>query len=145
MTRQLMPQSPPVVPRGKHRAGEIAGGTAAECAAVCCCCPCAVVNILVLAVYRVPAGLCKKAIRRRRRLRLQKMKNKMYLQQQSSNNGNAIITLEQCLSEEMKTYGIAGTAEKVEEGSEADELEKEMWARFQGTGFWRSSSRRLEP
>ncbi|KAK4255318.1 hypothetical protein QN277_008331 [Acacia crassicarpa] len=142
MTRQLVPLSP----RGKRRAGEIAGGTAAECAVVCCCCPCAVVNVLILAVYRLPAGLFKKAIRRRKRKRLQKMKNKMYLPpQQCSNNGNAIITLEQCLSEEMKTFGTADTVEKEEGRSEADELEKEMWARFHGTGFWRSSSRRQEP
>ncbi|KAK3020144.1 hypothetical protein RJ639_003252 [Escallonia herrerae] len=55
--------------RNRDRIGEVAGGTAAECAAVCFCCPCAVVNLLVLAVYRVPVGLCRKAWRRRKRKR----------------------------------------------------------------------------
>ncbi|GAB2272601.1 hypothetical protein Dimus_007423 [Dionaea muscipula] len=55
---------------GSQRFAEVAGGTAAECAAVCCCCPCGIVDLLVLAVYKVPAGLCRKALRSRRRRRL---------------------------------------------------------------------------
>ena len=45
----------------RRKVGEVAGGAAAECAAVWCCGPCAVVNLVVLAVYRVPAAVCKKA------------------------------------------------------------------------------------
>nr|GMD03079.1 uncharacterized protein LOC109191620 [Ipomoea batatas] len=54
-----------------HRpVGEFAGGTAAGCAMVCCCCPCAVLDFLVFAFYRVPVGLCRKAWRRRKQKQL---------------------------------------------------------------------------
>lgn len=116
---------------------------------MCCCCPCAVVNILLLAVYKVPAELCKKAIRRRKRRRLLKMKNKMMMQQNNNNynsgsnsmkdiNVRGMLTLEECLSEEMKAY----VAAEGRSSEEVEELEREMWALFQETGFWRSSSRR---
>ncbi|KAH0886270.1 hypothetical protein HID58_062366, partial [Brassica napus] len=66
--------SPPMTTKmSKHaerrKVGEVAGGAAAECAAVCCCCPCAVVNLVVLAVYKVPAAVCKKAWKRSKRRR----------------------------------------------------------------------------
>ncbi|KAA8550121.1 hypothetical protein F0562_001805 [Nyssa sinensis] len=64
----------------KHRIGEVAGGTAAECAAICCCCPCGLMNLLLLAVYKVPKGLCKKALKKRKRQKV--MKKKKLLQQQ---------------------------------------------------------------
>ncbi|KAL8519951.1 hypothetical protein ACS0TY_010763 [Phlomoides rotata] len=51
---------------------EVAGGTSADCTAVCCCCPCRLVNLFVLAVYKVPAGLCQKALRSKRHHRLMK-------------------------------------------------------------------------
>ncbi|EEE53633.1 hypothetical protein OsJ_36910 [Oryza sativa Japonica Group] len=41
------------------RCGEVAGGTAAECAAVFCCFPFAVVELVVLAAVRAPAALCR--------------------------------------------------------------------------------------
>lgn len=145
MSRQIdLPPQPVVTPR-RRRAGEIAGGVAADCAAVCCCCPCTVMNILVLAVVRLPAGLCKRAIRRRKRHRLQKMKNGMYSQQQIIYGGNSPMTLEEHLSEEMKEDGGDDAAEKWDGGSEAARWEKEMWAQFHGTGFWRSPSQRQAP
>nr|GLL45002.1 uncharacterized protein LOC109191620 [Ipomoea trifida] len=42
--------------RAHRPVGEFAGGTAAECAMVCCC-PCAVLDFLVFAFYRVPVGI----------------------------------------------------------------------------------------
>lgn len=53
----------------RRKVGEVAGGAAAECAAICCCCPCAVVKFVVLAVYRVPAAVCKKAWKQSKRRR----------------------------------------------------------------------------
>ena len=44
----------------------MAGGATADCAAVACCCPCGVLNLTVLAVNKVPAGLCRKALRKQR-------------------------------------------------------------------------------
>ncbi|KAJ7948119.1 Pollen preferential protein [Quillaja saponaria] len=98
MTRQGLLRSPPVnrcqplltdekpvpIPRERRRVGEMAGGTAAECAAICCCCPCTVMNLLVLAVYKVPAGLCRKAIRRKKRQRIAKKRSKSLLRHRPS-------------------------------------------------------------
>ncbi|KAK3232443.1 hypothetical protein Dsin_004324 [Dipteronia sinensis] len=50
----------------RKKFGEVAGGTTTKCAAVCCCCPFMVMNLLVLAVYKVQARLCKKAWRRQK-------------------------------------------------------------------------------
>nr|GFA73841.1 2S globulin, glycoside hydrolase, catalytic domain-containing protein [Tanacetum cinerariifolium] len=54
------------------RFAEVAGGTTAECAAVCCCFPIGLVNLLVLAAYGVPAGLYRKALKRKRRRKMLK-------------------------------------------------------------------------
>ncbi|KAL4190636.1 hypothetical protein AMTRI_Chr07g76690 [Amborella trichopoda] len=39
----------------------------ASCAAVCSCCTCGLVNLLVLAMVKLPASLCKRALRRKKR------------------------------------------------------------------------------
>ena len=52
----------------QSRCGEVAGGTTAKCAVVCCFL-CVVVVLVVLAAVRVPAALCRRAVRARRRLR----------------------------------------------------------------------------
>ncbi|KAB8709318.1 hypothetical protein FH972_026398 [Carpinus fangiana] len=39
--------------KDRRRIREVAGGTAAECPAICCC-PCSVMKLLILAVYKVP-------------------------------------------------------------------------------------------
>ncbi|XP_057845136.2 uncharacterized protein LOC131054610 [Cryptomeria japonica] len=53
--------------------GEVAGGCAAECAAVVCC-PCALLNLAALAFVKLPAGLCRKAWRKVKRKRRKKSK-----------------------------------------------------------------------
>lgn len=122
--------------------GEVAGGTAAECAAVCCCCPCALVDFLVLTVYKLPAGLCRKALKQKRRSRLMK---KGLLPQPSSRHCG-------CDDMELQIHPVAAisesmmAADKVLESVQLDEdvmqLEKEMWERFYGAGFWRSPSQK---
>nr|GLL37350.1 uncharacterized protein LOC109173786 [Ipomoea trifida] len=62
--------------RAHRPVGEFAGGTAAECAMVCCC-PCAVLDFLVFAFYRVPVGMCRKAWRRIKQKRLLMKRRKM--------------------------------------------------------------------
>lgn len=116
----------------KGRCGEVAGGTAAECAAICCCCPCAVLNLVITAVYKVPAGLCKKIQKKRR---VSKKKKKGLLQQEnaggSSTRSREILTV---------TDGVENGEE--EKGAESVDLENDLWAPFPGTGFWRSTSQR---
>ncbi|KAE8009642.1 hypothetical protein FH972_006068 [Carpinus fangiana] len=55
---------------GSCQFAEVADGTTAECAAVCCCCPCGLVNLLYLAIYKVPSTLCWRALRRNSRKKL---------------------------------------------------------------------------
>lgn len=111
----------------KARFAEVAGGTAAECAAVCCCCPCGLINLVVLAVIRLPASLCRKSIEKQRR-----KKKVSILQEQPKRN-------------EDDAYGI-GLAETSPEtwpdkppSVVVSEME-ETWTKVYGTGFWRSPS-----
>ncbi|KAI3422898.1 uncharacterized protein J3R85_011640 [Psidium guajava] len=62
--------------RGWARLAEAARLVAADYAALRCCCPCTIVNLLVLAVYRVPAGRCRGMRRRRQRSVAAKRKKK---------------------------------------------------------------------
>ncbi|KAL6340568.1 hypothetical protein AAG906_010476 [Vitis piasezkii] len=101
--------------------------TAAECAAICCCCPCGVMNLLILAVYKLPAGLCRKMWRRRN---LRRKKRNALLQQRPSAGPPT------CSCDE-------GNVQMIERGGKNGvDLDDEMWARFYGAGFWRSSSQR---
>ncbi|KAL1204702.1 hypothetical protein V5N11_017318 [Cardamine amara subsp. amara] len=144
---------------------EFCGGTTASCAAVWCCCPCGLVNLLVLAVYKVPRGICRRALRNRHRKRLVKNgilpplpaggKNER-MQRIFQNSEFAIHPLDSNdVSDDdddsfldLKYIGKSTAAELTtdEETDEEDEavlaLEKEMWNRFYGAGFWRSPSQR---
>ncbi|TKY48714.1 hypothetical protein E2542_SST26136 [Spatholobus suberectus] len=139
MTRQQMVllRSPPASLRGeRRRVGEVAGNATADCAAVCCCVPCTVMEMVVLAAYKVPAGLVKKAMHKRKRQIQQKKKkkNEALLDHGPAGVENVVglgPTLEEHLAQEAS-----------EDQLEASRLEEEMWAQFNGTGFWRSVSQR---
>ncbi|GMI71121.1 hypothetical protein like AT3G11690 [Hibiscus trionum] len=125
------------ITRNSAEFGEFCGGMTAECAAICCCCPCTIANLLVLAFYKVPVGLCRRALRLKRQRKLQK---KGLLQPKNhrghcgfDDNSELQICLENILPDVKTTE---------EEEKAVLELEKEMWQRFYGTGFWRSSSQR---
>ncbi|XP_021892624.1 uncharacterized protein LOC110810690 [Carica papaya] len=174
MTRQILIRSPPVNRRqpllsleetnstpGRARSpaekkkkkkkgrklGEMAGGAAAECAAVCCCCPCTVMNLLVLAVYRLPSGLCKKAWKKRLRQR-RKRQNGLLVGDMSlsreSGSWPSGIDLETEVKRVADGDGDGAIAGVGDCETEAVDLDKEMWDRFCGTGFWRSPSQREE-
>lgn len=142
-----------VVVRANRRrgVGEVAGGAAADCAAVCCCCPCAVLNLVVLAVYKVPRGLVRKAAHKRRR-RFPK-NNVVLLQPQRSSSVDVSdiavgqphmfgsVTHSDIVMGPTRLEDILKNDPENEKGEE-EVLEKEMWARFAGTGFWRSESQR---
>ncbi|KAL8513665.1 hypothetical protein ACS0TY_012962 [Phlomoides rotata] len=114
---------------------EVAGGTAADCAAVCCCCPCGLVNHFVLAVYKVLAGLCRKALRRKRHRRLMK---KGGLPPRRCGCDEEFFELHPVASH----VSMVSALESLPEDREVIELEKEMWDKFYGAGFWRSPSQR---
>ncbi|KAH7864144.1 hypothetical protein Vadar_026306 [Vaccinium darrowii] len=161
MTRQIVLESPAQVNRmqpllgekktsasGKEerrRVGEVAGGTAAECAAVCCCCPCAVMDLLLLAVYKVPTGLCKKAWKKKQRQMMKKKKAALLQQQQqqttASTSSSSLSKAGTGSSFNDSEIGKSDADERKGEGSTVD-FETEMWDRFYGAGFWRSTSQR---
>ncbi|KAG0548365.1 hypothetical protein BDA96_01G160700 [Sorghum bicolor] len=124
----------------EHRTcSEVAGGTAAGCAAVCCCFPCVMVEVVVLATVRAPAALCRKAARVRKAGR-----------RRSASAGQATEIYELLVDDaavvEVDATGAADAAVALPvvkpalELEDTGELEKEVWARFYGTGFWRSPS-----
>lgn len=125
--------------RNGKKFGEVAGGTAAECTAVCCCCPCSVMELLVLALYKVPTGLCKKAWRRRKRQRLMKKNPRLLLG--TAEGGPTREEVEAELDRMVGKGGPDGGDEDNNNGcTETVEMDNEMWKRFYGTGFWRSPS-----
>nr|GFA40514.1 hypothetical protein [Tanacetum cinerariifolium] len=99
-------------------------------AAVCCCFPCAVVDFMVLTMYKVPAGLCRNAMSRRRRRRLAVHKNNGGFEDELSMNPAVLAAAERFMSPEVDKDVVA--------------LENEMWEKFAETGFWRSPSRKEE-
>ncbi|KVI00063.1 uncharacterized protein LOC112519802 [Cynara cardunculus var. scolymus] len=134
-----------------NRLAEVAGGTTAECAAVCCCCPFALVNLLVLAVYGVPAGLCRKALRKKRRRRLLKKGLLVQDGDVSSHRGSSSYDAAELLIHEAIRYDVTevlidSPAERFMMAADSDviEIENEMWDKFYGTGFWRSASQRVD-
>ncbi|KAK8563279.1 hypothetical protein V6N13_007771 [Hibiscus sabdariffa] len=121
--------------KSNDKFGEVCGGTTADVAAVCCCCPCGLANLVVLAIYKVPAGLYRKALRQKR---LRKLQKKGMLQ--SKNHGahfrvNDPEAESHCLDDYFQDVESSEETEKA-----AVKLENEMWQKFYGTGFWRSPS-----
>lgn len=130
---------------GSSRFAEVAGGTTAECAAVCCCCPCGIVNLIVTAIYKYPAGLCRKALKETRKQQLIK---KGLLPKRRRSKGKC-----GCCDDdfELQIHSVvdfqksfADVFDSEESQRKVMELEKEMWERFYSTGFWRSPSQREE-
>ncbi|KAK7284752.1 hypothetical protein RJT34_19505 [Clitoria ternatea] len=125
------------------RVGEVVGSTAAECVAVCCCFPCGLANFLLLAIYKVPAGLCQRMLKNRRRRKMIKEGLLKPTRSQCSCgccddvNGTRIYPM--CAND---AYDIKRLCAPQPDNDDALALEKEMWDKFYSTGFWRSSSRR---
>lgn len=132
--------------------GEVVGGTAAECVAVCCCCPCGLAHFLLLAVYKIPAGLCRKILRKRRRRRVikegllqPKRRNYCYCGCCDINYVNGVIRVSSmCVNDASSDIKRLQYSSEVDDDNDDDAiaLEKEMWERFYSAGFWRSFSRR---
>ncbi|KAK8918562.1 hypothetical protein KSP39_PZI021178 [Platanthera zijinensis] len=139
---------------------EIAGGKTAECAAILCCCPCGLLDLLILAVVRLPAGLCRKALRkrflRRRTKRAKLLESSSGLNSESSVGSGSGTGSDGCSSafgsssddEFAEFAGFRGTVVMVvgdsfpakSPSAEVIELEEEVWSKFYSSGFWRSPS-----
>lgn len=117
----------------RARFAEVAGGTTAECAAVWCCCPCGIVNLVVFTVVRLPAGLCRKALKKNR-----KKKKTPLLPQPKRDDEDSVM--------QMHDFEWASVSSDMWPDKSpsvvVSEMEKEMWTKFYGTGFWRNPSGR---
>lgn len=131
----------PVRRRDNRRLGEVAGGATADCAAILCCCPCMTVNLLVLAVYKVPTAICRKAWRRQRRTML---KNKAVRSQpqQRINHQHTGGRPPSLVDEAADMDKLESSMRSQTAGEEDIEFERRMWGHFKGTGFFRSYSQR---
>ncbi|CAN8298388.1 unnamed protein product [Cochlearia groenlandica] len=132
---------------GGTTTAELCGGITAGFAALCCCGPCSIVSLVVLAVYKVPRGLCRSTIRRMRRRRL--AKKGIFENGESENKlskvGSSRFAVHPLESkdgdeDEIKTEIEIDSTEEEEEDEAVIALEKEMWSRFYSGGFWRSLS-----
>ncbi|KAA3465165.1 hypothetical protein EPI10_000366 [Gossypium australe] len=83
-------------------------------------------------MYKIPAGLCRRAIRQRQRRKLVK-KGLIQPWDHRGCEGLQIHPVEEI-------FPVVNGSEETEKA--VNELEKEMWQRFYGTGFWRSPSHR---
>nr|XP_011461807.1 PREDICTED: uncharacterized protein LOC105350703 [Fragaria vesca subsp. vesca] len=138
MTRKGLLESSPSTTRSKRRVGEVAGGAAAECAAVCCCCPCSMMNLLILAVYKVPRGLCRKAWAMTKTKSNKQSCKKGSLLPRPTGLGNGDLRKTVSGGEDDDLMMKKNKEDDAE--SEDAAFEKEMWDRFYGAGFWRSST-----
>lgn len=119
--------------RGFSKVGEAVGGTAA----VICCFPCAVINLVVLAVYKVPIGLWKRAWNRKKR------KQRRRLLSKKNKNSASFDEFDWRLKKNVGLGLILSSDDEEEEERENDrlELEEEMYGQFY-RGFWRSPSQK---
>ncbi|KAE9612422.1 hypothetical protein Lal_00039712 [Lupinus albus] len=136
--------------RTRTRLGEAVGGTAA----VCCCCPAVVANVMILAIYKVPASLCRRAMEKKKKHKQKRLRNlhstveKEGLVQNKRSctcgcrDDISIRGYPKCDNVDDIANARSQTVVEQEEEKEVIELEEEMWARFSTTGFWRSPSQR---
>ncbi|XP_010452563.1 PREDICTED: uncharacterized protein LOC104734646 [Camelina sativa] len=121
---------------GGSTTAECCGGTTASFAALCLCAPCSVVNLFVLAFYKVPRGICRRIMRRRKSAK----------KELSESGGDCDQRkLGKVGSSHFAVHPLESKDNDEEDGLDDDEaviaLEKEMWNRFHSGGFWRSLSR----
>lgn len=115
-----------------QRLAEVAGGTTAECAAVCCCCPCGIVRLVVLTFVWLPAGLCRKAIKKKIRKKSLKILEQSRRFDEDSELQLDKLDLEDLWPDKSPSMVVL-------------EAEEEMWSNFYGSGFWRNPSEREQP
>lgn len=120
-----------------HGCGEVAGDTTAAFAAVICC-PCALLHLAALAFVKLPAGLCKKTLKKIRG----KVKAKKQIQDKPADDKmcedcSQALTQDELLGSN-DARGLAKTQVVVNRVST-----EECWEQVTGkgyVGFWRNYS-----
>ncbi|XP_039000402.1 uncharacterized protein LOC120126218 [Hibiscus syriacus] len=120
--------------RSSSAFGEVCRRATAECAVICCCFPLETAKVLVLAIYKIPAGICSRAISK---VQQRKLRKKGSVEPCNRKGGCG------CGCDDDRDFQIQ-TVERVDSSEESQkavkELEKEMLKKFYGSGFWRSPS-----
>nr|GEU64390.1 putative reverse transcriptase domain-containing protein [Tanacetum cinerariifolium] len=97
-------------------------------------------NIAIYVTYGVPAGLYRKALKRKRRRKMLKKGgcggDNDVDGDRSSCDGEELL-----IGERVFSYGVVTS---LEVDSDVMRFEDEMWGKFYGTGFWRSASQRVD-
>ncbi|KAK8961850.1 hypothetical protein KSP40_PGU018802 [Platanthera guangdongensis] len=148
-------QREPVKPKDPRRKGmriaEVVGGKTAECAAILCCCPCGIANLFILATVRFPAGLCRKALRKRIMIRRAKKAAGLLGSGSDGGSGSGSSKEGSPADDELAEFSsVRGRGMMVvvdrwparSPTAEVIELEKEVWSKFYSSGFWRSLSQK---
>ncbi|XP_021720595.1 uncharacterized protein LOC110688192 [Chenopodium quinoa] len=152
--RQLSPPAGTLTPaelpartrkKSLSNVGEVAGGTAANCVVVSCCCPCVLMECLILAFYKVPASICRRMWRKKRQKLLMKKKKKRVLVEAKEGGSSVGEAHNKNYVDEVSDFDWKDFEMiKVSTDGSAVELDKQMWDRFNNTGFWRSPSQRYD-
>nr|DAD29025.1 TPA_asm: hypothetical protein HUJ06_030493 [Nelumbo nucifera] len=109
---------------GKSQCPEAIGTATADCAVLCCCCPCGFVNLILMALYKIPAGLCRKAFRKRRK--------KLPYWRGYTRSPDI---------DEMPIRSETDNLHRSEDEKWDAQLDKEIETIFGNSGFWRRESR----
>ncbi|KAG2272254.1 hypothetical protein Bca52824_066809 [Brassica carinata] len=133
LQRSLSSPSPTATCGGSTPA-EFCGGTTASCAAVCCCCPCGLVNLLVLA--DPSAASDQREVFQNSEFAIHPVDSNDV----SDEDDDDFLDLK--YFGKSAAAGLATDYETDEDDEAVLALEKEMWNRFYGAGFWRSPSQR---
>ncbi|PKU83568.1 uncharacterized protein LOC110106920 [Dendrobium catenatum] len=128
------------------RFAECAGRTTAECAAICCCFPCGLLNLLILAAVRLPAGLCYRCFRKNVILQRSK-KKKAFLRSESRCDGSVKPRWSAEDAGDLVKFSGMKVLASVEDSQatrspaeEVVEMEEKVWSKFHNSGFWRTPS-----
>lgn len=72
---------------------ELAGRTTAECLAILCCCPLCIIDFTILTTCKIPVGLCRKILRKKRLSSSLKRsnKNKQNIKKKKSGNEKDVV------------------------------------------------------
>ncbi|KAL2945537.1 DNA-directed RNA polymerase subunit beta [Bienertia sinuspersici] len=124
--------------------GEVAGKTTANCFLVCCCCPCVVIEFVILAVYRVPASICRRIWRKRSsKMKIKRRKKIGFLEEIESGGSSEVYYKTGVWVDESRDFDqsmLEIIRVSFDDERSTVDLDMKMWDQFNSAGFWRSSS-----
>ncbi|VFQ64087.1 unnamed protein product [Cuscuta campestris] len=116
---------------------------------VCCCCsPCVVMHFVVLAVYKLPTGLFRKAWRKNKKKRMMRKTTAKQIASSTEEAEEKEVSLSRTgkgpatTDEELRRCEFDEEREEKKDGSRCgdadDGFDSDVWDQFREGGFWRS-------